>query len=158
MLLARGVPDLRRCTAYHGFNGVKLRDVPNGGLGDLLLRANLTKRRRRRACHVQNSFRVILLQLSSRLGTPRFLRADQPPIQPLEQGWNIAGAMRITPSAIVGKRTCNLRDACALTLGPFAAEPVETKHLLRLRREPIMATASAASRRKSSDWHWPRSS
>ncbi|MEY9604140.1 hypothetical protein ABIF74_008832 [Bradyrhizobium japonicum] len=35
--------------------------------------------RRRRACHVQNSFRVILPQLSSRLGTPRFFRADQPP-------------------------------------------------------------------------------
>lgn len=38
------------------------------------------------ACHVQNSSRVNLPQLSSRLGTPRFFRADQPPIQPFEQG------------------------------------------------------------------------
>jgi hypothetical protein len=46
----------------------------------------LFRAHRRRACHVQNSFRVILPQLSSRLGTPRFFRANQPPIQPLEQG------------------------------------------------------------------------
>ena len=44
----------------------------------------LFRAHRRRACHVQNSFRVILPQLSSRPRTPCFFRADQPPIQPLE--------------------------------------------------------------------------
>src|SRR3954452_9289963 len=34
VLLARGQPYVRRCTAHHGFDGVKLCDVPNGGLGD----------------------------------------------------------------------------------------------------------------------------
>jgi hypothetical protein len=46
----------------------------------------LIRAHRRRVRHVQNTFRVTLPQLSRRLRTPRFLRADQPPIQPLEQG------------------------------------------------------------------------
>ncbi|MDI2078243.1 AAA family ATPase, partial [Bradyrhizobium sp. Mp27] len=34
VLLARDQPDVRRRAAHHGFDGGKLFDVPNGGLGD----------------------------------------------------------------------------------------------------------------------------
>ncbi len=47
----------------------------------------LFRAHRHGACHVQNSSRVNLPQLSSRLGTPRFFRAHQPPIQTLEEGY-----------------------------------------------------------------------
>lgn len=85
----------------------------------------LFRARRRRACHVQNSFRVILPQLSSCLGTPCFFRADQPPSNPaprtgLRTSPAICASRRLRSLA---KRTCNLRDACAPTPGLFDPRP-----------------------------------
>ncbi|MGY2936263.1 hypothetical protein ACVWZ6_005865 [Bradyrhizobium sp. GM6.1] len=122
----------------------------------------LFRAHRRRACHIQNSFRVILPQLSSRLGTPRFFRADQPPIQPLEQGcehrrrYPYHAVCDRWPNELATFKTLvhqhQTRSIPDQNLDPVrsfrsehegcAAERVETaKHLLHLRRKPIVATA-----------------